>query len=263
MKLNNKYNYQTNFSENNHSVLSSKIRIKKSKKIFSVIKHSLGKKVKTLNQMSCLDIGGSAGFTAKVMSPFVKKIFIIDIDKKALDFGKNKNYAKNIIYKVDDAMNLHFKDNSIDIVVCNQVYEHVPDSQKLMSEIYRVLKKDGLCYMGVGNKYSFIEHHYKLPFLSWFPKSVSNLYLRLMKKGTFYYENHLSYWGLKKLFFNFTIDDYTINIINNPKKFHATDMINEFSFITKIPPIFIKLLEPLLPGYVFILKKDEDYFQNN
>lgn len=255
MKLDNKYIYQNNFSENNNSVLNHKVRIQKSKKIFAVLKNYLGKEVRNLNQMTCLDIGGSAGFTAKLMSPYVKKFYVVDIDKNALKFGKKNNSANNIVYKQDDAMNLSFKNESMDIVVCNQVYEHVPDSRRLMSEIYRVLKKNGVCYFGAGNKYIFIEQHYNLPFLSWFPKHISNIYLRILKRGSIYYENLLSYSELKRLFRDFLITDYTIDVVNNPVKFYATDMIKKSSLHAKIPSTLLRVIEPLLPGYIFILKK--------
>lgn len=254
-KLDTKYTYQGNYSASNNAMFSNNIRFNKAKKIFTILKYSLNKEAGNLKQKTCLDIGGSTGFTAKLMSPCVKKFYVIDIDIKALEYGKNNNYADNIVYEQGDAMNLRFKDQSLDIVVCNQVYEHVPDSKRLMSEIYRVLKTNGVCYFGASNKYIFIEQHYNLPFLSWFPKRISNIYLKLMKKGSIYYENLLSYFGLKKLFHDFLVTDYTIDVINRPDKFCATDIIKKGSFVSKIPKSFLRGIEPMLPGYIFVLKK--------
>lgn len=255
MKLNSKYTYQYNFSKNNDSVLNSGIRIQKSKKIFAVLKNYLGKEVKNLPKMTCLDIGGSAGFTAKLMSPHVKKFYVVDIDKNALEFGKKNNCADNIVYKQDDAMSLRFKDSSVDIIVCNMVYEHVPNPQHMMSEIHRVLKTNGICYMGASNKYTIIEPHYKLPLLAWLPKWMSNIYLKLMNKGSVYYENLLSYRDLKKLFYNFIVRDYTVDVINNSDKFFATDTVKKNSLFSKIPPSILRFIEPIIPGYIFVLKK--------
>ena len=39
--------------------------------------------------------------------------------------------------------------NSIDIVYCNQVLEHIEDLFKVMNEIPRILKKDGLLIITV------------------------------------------------------------------------------------------------------------------
>ena len=42
-----------------------------------------------------------------------------------------------------DICNLPFESNRYDLVLCNHVLEHVPEDQKAMSELYRVLKKGG------------------------------------------------------------------------------------------------------------------------
>ncbi len=42
-----------------------------------------------------------------------------------------------------DVTDLQFPDESMDIVVCNHVLEHVPDDRRAMSEIRRVLKPGG------------------------------------------------------------------------------------------------------------------------
>ena len=43
-----------------------------------------------------------------------------------------------------DICNLPFEENSFDVVFCNHVLEHITDDKKAMSELYRVLKPQGL-----------------------------------------------------------------------------------------------------------------------
>jgi|LGVF01.1.fsa_nt_gb SAM-dependent methyltransferase len=43
-----------------------------------------------------------------------------------------------------DVQDIPFEDNTFDVVFCNHVLEHVTDDNKAMSELYRVLKPDGL-----------------------------------------------------------------------------------------------------------------------
>ncbi|WP_281540908.1 class I SAM-dependent methyltransferase [Maribacter aestuarii] len=42
-----------------------------------------------------------------------------------------------------DICNLPFAENSFDIILCNHVLEHIPDDEKAMQELYRVLKHNG------------------------------------------------------------------------------------------------------------------------
>lgn len=43
-----------------------------------------------------------------------------------------------------DICNLPFADNSFDIILCNHVLEHIPDDNKAMQELYRILKPEGM-----------------------------------------------------------------------------------------------------------------------
>ena len=42
-----------------------------------------------------------------------------------------------------DITDIQFRDNTFDYVICNHVLEHIPDEQKAISEVLRVLKPDG------------------------------------------------------------------------------------------------------------------------
>jgi len=48
-----------------------------------------------------------------------------------------------------DVQNIDYKDEVFDIVICNQVIEHVPDDKKAIKELLRVTKKDGFVQMSV------------------------------------------------------------------------------------------------------------------
>jgi len=45
------------------------------------------------------------------------------------------------------ALNLPIKDNSIDTIFSSQVLEHVPNPNKMINEIHRVLKEGGICIL--------------------------------------------------------------------------------------------------------------------
>lgn len=43
-----------------------------------------------------------------------------------------------------DICNLPFPDNTYDFILCNHVLEHIPDDEKAMQELYRILKPGGV-----------------------------------------------------------------------------------------------------------------------
>ncbi len=76
----------------------------------------------------------------------------------ALNLGSGNSNINNKLINIDifpyknvdiccNIANLPFKDNSIDIIFCIAVLEHVPNPEKVISEINRVLKKEGIIYI--------------------------------------------------------------------------------------------------------------------
>ena len=48
------------------------------------------------------------------------------------------------IRKAVDITDIPFEDESMDVIICSHVMEHIPDEAKALSEMNRVLKKDGI-----------------------------------------------------------------------------------------------------------------------
>lgn len=67
-------------------------------------------------------------------------------------------------YLMNESGQTPFEDNSVDVVVCNQVMEHVADKESLISEVWRILKRNGFAIFVFPVSDAIIEHHVKLPF---------------------------------------------------------------------------------------------------
>lgn len=194
-----------------------KSREEKGVRIVKTLADYFGKnKLKTLE---VLDVGASTGIIDNIIAKKVKRVVGIDVDKQAVVFANSVFSKKNLQFQVGDAMKLKFKSGFFDVVICTHVYEHVPNAQKLFDEIYRVLRPGGVCYLASINSLWPIEPHYKLLFLSYLPKSLADLYVRLTGKSDKYYEKPSTYWGIKKMTNRFKQIDYTSKIISNPKKY--------------------------------------------
>lgn len=249
-----KRGYQYHFSKNESGMFSIAARQRKAKTMIAVLDDYIDG---PLTGLSVLNVGGSAGIIDDYLSDHFASVIGIDIDETAIEYAR-KNYSKrNLKFAVGDAMNLQFEDNAFDVVISSHVYEHVPDAATMMDEIYRVLKPNGVCYFAAGNRLMWNEPHYNIPLLSVIPRPFAHFYLKLLGKGDFYYEKHLSYWGLKKLTGKLDCVDYTLKIIQNPRKYAADYMITPGTIKARLAVLITKYIFWLIPGYIWLLKKPD------
>lgn len=246
-----KRGYQLHLSRGDIVLKSIEGRTRKFKKILSVLKDFRPIKPTSI----CLDIGCSSGVITSLLGEHFERVIGLDIDREAVQYAKEHFLSPRVQFLLADGMALPFKENSIDVIICNHIYEHVPQAEELMEEIYRVLEEDGMCYFAAGNKYMVIEGHYGLPFLSWLPKPLAHFYLRLTGKGNYYYESHRSLWGLRQLLRRFNMKDYTLQIIRDPGKFSATDIIHKKSFLYGWIRLLAPVLYPWIPTYIWVLTR--------
>lgn len=205
----------------------------------------------------CLDIGCSVGVITSLLGEHFPVTVGIDIDQEAVQYAKDHFSSPSVQFLIGNSMVLPFHDNSIHVIICNHIYEHVPQAERLMDEVYRVLKEEGFCYFSAGNRYMVMEGHYRLPFLSWLPKPFAHLYLKITERGNFYYEEHRSLRGLRELVKRFQIHDYTLPIIRDPERFSATDLIHVQSFSYIFIRSLASFLYPWIPTYIWVLTKKE------
>lgn len=246
-----KRGYQLHLSRGNTVLKDRQGRGQKFRKMLSVLS-DFGLETQSL---TCLDIGCSSGVIASFLEDHFSRVIGVDIDQEAIQYARVHHASPRVQFLIGDAMAIPFREKAIDLVICNHIYEHVPDAKQLMEEIYRVLKKGGACYFAAGNRHMILEGHYHLPFLSWLPKPIAHLYLKWSGKGNFYYEEHLSLRALRTLVKKFEIHDYTLPIIRNPDQFSATDLFDtrklSYRLIRRIAPYLYRWI----PTYVWILKK--------
>lgn len=138
-----------------------------------------------------LDAACGEGYGSSILSSAAKKVTGVDIDVDTIHHAEH-TYAANskIEFFVQSVEQLSMQDNSFDVVVSFETIEHLPDKvqQKFLTEIARVLKRDGILIMSTPNKEIYsdrfayrnefhIKEFYKDEFLAFLHQSFLKVHL--------------------------------------------------------------------------------------
>lgn len=90
------------------------------------------------HDLSLADIGGGDSPYFYHFSSMCSEYIVVDLEE-----ALPKDEARSIRQIIGTAEDIPLDDSSVDIVLCNQVLEHVIDPIKSVAEIYRILKPNG------------------------------------------------------------------------------------------------------------------------
>jgi len=202
-----------------------------------------------LSSAICLDVGCSSGLVTTGLAPLFGRTVGLDYDECGLQAVEPDAHDTAEFIR-GDAIHLPFLDGSVDVVVCAQVYEHVPDADRMVEEMHRVLVAGGLVFFSGPNWLFPIEPHYGLPFLHWLPRLLADRFLRILGRGDHYYEKSLTVWRLQRMLRRFAIHDVTAEVL------HTLWPGSLMSRVARAVPQWTwKLLLPILPNFNWILRK--------
>lgn len=124
-----------------------------------------------------VDLGCNTGILLEHMrKKFPDNRFMgLDISKSALSLAKKKGF---ICYYCDVTKKIPLKDESVDIMISTCVIAHIFETDKLLQEVYRVLKKDGYFILTTPN-FNSIRDMIKYMFLGFTPTQIDHEHIRL------------------------------------------------------------------------------------
>jgi ubiquinone/menaquinone biosynthesis C-methylase UbiE len=98
-----------------------------------------------------LDFGCNNGYGTKEISQHATATAGVDVSARAIEDARRRYAREGIEFCVFDGVRLPFTDEHFDIVTSFQVIEHIMDIDAYLSEIYRVLKPEGLAVFTTPN----------------------------------------------------------------------------------------------------------------
>lgn len=234
-----------------HAILDPASRQTKARKIHDILRHR-----RIVEGADILDIGAGSGhiaaFFAQAAGPGGS---VAAVDRV------NQLRVASIAFRQAEGTLIPFDDQHFDLVITNHLIEHVgerPAQLEHLREIRRVLRSDGVVYLAVPNRWSVMEHHFNLPFLSWLPQPLASVYVRLMGRGTHYDCTPLSRGSLRRLFdeAGLTFENVTIEALHLMAEQEFPRPVARF--LSALPHWTLRLPMLLVPTHVALGARDAE-----
>lgn len=90
-----------------------------------------------------LELATGPGMIAKHIAPSAKSVTATDFASKMIETAKKGSVPDNVSFEVADATNLRYQNDSFDLVVIANALHIIPEPEKALAEIDRVLKANG------------------------------------------------------------------------------------------------------------------------
>lgn len=121
-----------------------------------------------LKEGRLLDIGCGGGILTESLPYYYPKakIFGCDVSKPAIKYAKKFGSGK-VTYNILSGKKLPYRDNFLDVCICLDVMEHIPDVGFFLKEVRRILKKNGKFFLLVpceGQPFTFTWFFQKIKF---------------------------------------------------------------------------------------------------
>ena len=199
-----------------------------------------------------VDVGCGCGEIAAHLAPQVGRMTAIDPSpwQRWLTL---KEAHPNLEFIQGDYTGDYPEPDSVDVVVCNQVYEHVPDPEALIGLIHRILKPGGYAYFAGPNLLFPIEPHVFWPFVHWLPRRFAVRLMRFLGSKAVLDAYSTHYWQLLRWFKDFQVINAVPFILKNSTLYKRKQIW--IRVLAVFPKPLLQVMTPLSPGFIFLLRK--------
>jgi len=237
----------------------------------------MSKQIDEHKKINILDVGCGTG---KLITIPIAKMFkhsnIIGIEthKPSIEYAiEHNNNLKNVEFKNIDIK--YINSNKFDVVICSEVLEHLKNPIKMLIQIKRVMKSDGICIITLPNGYGPKENEMRL--LSLLKKIGIYKYIKFLKDiiladykqkreshiDTFNDESpHINFFTNKS--FNKLIDDAEFYIVKRENRRFlsgpfSSSIIDTSKYLANLNVKLAKILPSFLcSSWMFVLKQNSD-----
>ncbi len=191
------------------------ISIERGKFVRSIIS-----KVRKCQNLKILDVGSGEGGTSKVLS---RDNIVTSFDTNKIRLLRQQNSFSQFNLLCGSSSSLPFKNNSLDLVILQDVLEHLDNMKKLINNVYNLLNDNGMIYLSTPNKFSVIniiaDPHWGVPLVSLLNRdSVRKYFLNYFRKSEMNRKDIAELLSLKNIYElfgdKFEVQLFTIHSVN-------------------------------------------------
>lgn len=117
------------------------LAMKSQKNIYDYMYKHIGDAVK---EKKVLELATGPGLIAKNVAWSAERIVATDFSPDMIEQAKKDKVPENVTFEIADASDLHYEDKFFDVVIIANALHVVPNPEKVLSEIDRVLVDGGL-----------------------------------------------------------------------------------------------------------------------
>jgi glycosyltransferase involved in cell wall biosynthesis/ubiquinone/menaquinone biosynthesis C-methylase UbiE len=142
-----------------------------------------------------LDIASGEGYGSAMLASKAKHVTGVDISIEAIEHARERYKRENLDFKVGNCADIPLEDKSVDLVVSFETIEHLAEHEKMMQEVKRVLRPDGLLLISSPDKQNYsVNPGYSNPY------HVKELYEHEFKHLLENYFKNVVYFGQRVVF---------------------------------------------------------------
>lgn len=135
----------------------------------------------TQPSLNVLDIGCGAGTQSMMWARDGHKVNGLDINGPLVELAmqRAREAQLDIDFRIGTAIELPWKDNSMDVCLVPELLEHVREWEPCVDEFTRVLKPGGVLFLSTNNSLCPVQQEFNLPLYSWYPSFMKRRYEHL------------------------------------------------------------------------------------
>lgn len=207
-----------------------------------------------LSTQSCVDIGCGSGGISRHLAASFRTVTGVDPEPWQR-WDDYQSECANLSFRQESIETLGIASDSVDVVVCNQVYEHVPSPQQLIAQIHRILRPGGVCYFAGPNLLYPVEPHVHWPFIHWIPRrwALAILGRFAPRKAAILDAYSVTYWRLRRWLSIFDVQDAMPELVKH--RAASADAPAVWQLFRPVPRVLLRAAGFLSPGFIFLVRK--------